>query len=189
MNYRARTNNSAAVHCSASSMCLPLSLHPGTTQPILRLHKLVLGCSLCNLLLIHPSAETRRPDQPLHHHLIQLLRQPGSDVWVFPSTCTRPDWVEKMPVCKHSLLLQRLLLGVPWPTGASVTFISLPKITIGCGGSLGMDQTDRSLKQLEDRKDTFSSLLSQCSSAKVCGIYLDPLHTWKGPTVGSESLL
>lgn len=70
-----------------------------------------------------------------------------------------------------------------------MTFISLPKITIGCGGSLGMDQTDRSLKQLEDRKDTFSSLLSQCTSAKVCGIYLDPLHTWKGPTVGSESLL
>lgn len=191
MNYQARTNkNSPSAHRSAFKYVLasqsPPWDHPANTpfaQAGAALQSLQPSPhpSICRDQTAKPAAAP--PPNP------SFPRQPGSDVWVFPSTCTRPGWVEKMPVCKHSLLLQRLLLGLPWPTGPSVTFISLPKITIGFCGSLGMDQTGGSLKQLGDRKDTFSSLLSQCTSTKVCGIYLDPLSTWKGPTVGSESLL
>lgn len=168
---------------------MPSSLHPGTTQPILHLHKLALLCSLCNLVLIHPSAETRRPDQPLQQRLILALEgSQAADVWVFPSTCTKPGWVEKMPVCKYSLLLQWLLFGLPWPTGPSVTFISLPKITTGFHGSLGMDQTGRSLSSLEIEK-THYHLCFPSARVQVCGVYLVPLPIWKGLVVGRKSLL
>lgn len=114
--------------------------------------------------------------------------QPGPNVWVYPSTCTRPGWVEKMSVCKHSLLLQPLLLGLPWPTGPSVTFISLPKITIGFHGSPGLDQTGRSLGSW-GIGTTHYHLCFPSAPVRVCGIYLAPLYTWKGSVVGRKSLL
>lgn len=115
-------------------------------------------------------------------------RQPGIDVWLYPSTCTRPGWVEKISVCKHSLLLQQLLPGLPWPTGPSVTFISLPKITIGFHGSLGMDETGRGLS-IWRIGTTHYHLCFPSAPVQVCGIYLASLYAWKGPAVGSKSLL
>lgn len=138
----------------------------------------------------HPSIcrdQTARPAAvpPLNP---SFRRQPGTNVWVYPSTCTRPGWVEKMSVSKHSLLLQPLPLGLPWPTGPSVTFISLPKITIGFHGSLGMDQTGRSLGSWRIGM-THYHLCFPSAPVQVCGIYLALLYTWKGPVVGRKSSL
>lgn len=190
LNLQARPNeNSPAVHHSADKHLLASQFPSWNHQASIPLAQ--AGAALQSLQpSLHPSIcrqQTARPAAapPLNP---SFRWQPGPDVWMYPSTCTRPGWVEKMSVCKHSLLLQPFLLGLPQPTGPSVTFISLPKITIGFHGSLGMDQTGRSLGSWRI-ETTHYHLCFPSAPVQVCGIYLAPLCTWKGPVVGRKCLL
>ena len=99
-----------------------------------------------------------------------MARQPRLDVAI--SLHQARLGREAVCVCKHSLLLGRLLLDSPGQLGPSVAFIFLPKITIGFSDSLGTNQTLlRACGSLKTGRALYPSLLPLGTRTKVCRIY------------------
>lgn len=129
------------------------SLHPSPHPPPIHVDQ-TAGPAAASLVdsQLQEAARQQRLDAPISSYPAGLGREAARE-------------------CKHSLL-RATPVGLPSPTGPSVAFSFLPKITIGFNGSLGVNQAAlmRARGSLRTGRTCYPSLLPQCTRTKVSRI-------------------